>query len=1194
MTKSQDVQGPLSIYQNLLQAGKDYYFLSGIDTGGQEAAKMLVESLFHKKFSDPLSPGLASTDHLRHFFFESRNYEKLSGVNPLGMGFPLLSIPNEEPRLLPLLIWRIEMEAMGPKPDTWILRFNDKPTFRLNPELLDLIPENERKKWADFRNIDGAAVQSEIESLAKKIKAVCPESVFDIQGINSLETLWEKEELATILPEGIIGLFKPYPRDSRMEDREIPETEKADLHHISIPAIDGRQASVLHNLETNNGAFAESFFPERLEDTAHNLISNRLSNGKSCIFISKKVPRLVSFQRKLQTFGLDKLSVVIRNPRLDGPLLEKLLQSLPFQNLKALPKNSFKVLKTRHKRLYSSLQKQYKILHGPYLNNWDWQELCGQFIRSRKIAGRELLDRFLDPENYAWNSEEYHYLLDVLEKAHKLYTPLGTLKHPLTDLHPAVFIQETPDGAQAIAEAGLSSWKQKLETLHAELLTFTNKYALQLTNTFEQHYQKLQRESQGILDSLDEYKSRFGSYSWDKSIPSSLAGALSKEKKESREKLLEIRNKTLKLEQNIEDSPISIENVNPKFRRVRDLKDNLDAFQENLRNWRSKLTENIEEEVQRLSSRNVHPVLQNKLSPLQLEEEMDQFLQTVNESNWLAKPLNHRMLSLPQRQKHLEKIIETLDTIKLNLRDFQAFYNWQKFWLQLPDNAQKLVEALVKVKAKNWEAAFNSWYFHQSLNRLPHSKMPLHETDIREYYDTYESLKEILPGQIQHYWQQESEKNQRKIRSGQKKLLKELASGSGLSEVRFGEILEDLSTLLFSRFPLLLISSDQAVSSFSRLTKAADSVIIWDDGSLTEREINQCKELGRDWLILRETGYPKPENSIDLPGRTTPSPFLDWKKDRIHWNVAEVLGQFDAESGINDSEARLVIQLLNEIRQTPQRTFPKVAILTLNTAQRNRIASYLLEIKQSKGTGWEKIQQLERNGLSVLTLEELSGQSFDQLFFSCQIGTTTNKPDAFLEWMDSEAGSKQLRQLLRFQNLLFIHSLPKEFLEGYADYRPGGGQQLLCGMLNLAKAKKQQDPSEEEKWFNTLFHASLYIDPFNTLEEEIRESIKHQIDESRIMIHPDLEGIQIPVFIHSDQEKIKDVAILPDIFLNDTAAPSLAQEAQIWHKLEKHYTIIPVWSVDWWRNPVLEARKLSRQLEDYFHPVESSVFEEEE
>ena len=58
--------------------------------------------------------------------------------------------------------------------------------------------------------------------------------------------------------------------------------------------------------------------------------------------------------------------------------------------------------------------------------------------------------------------------------------------------------------------------------------------------------------------------------------------------------------------------------------------------------------------------------------------------------------------------------------------------------------------------------------------------------------------------------------------------------------------------------------------------------------------------------------------------------------------------------------------MLNQIERTPQRTFPCVGIVCMTRGQRDKLSDLLLGIKQRRSAGVETIQQLERNGLSVL------------------------------------------------------------------------------------------------------------------------------------------------------------------------------------------------------------------------------------
>ncbi|MEM1216062.1 MAG: hypothetical protein AAGJ82_10275, partial [Bacteroidota bacterium] len=102
--------------------------------------------------------------------------------------------------------------------------------------------------------------------------------------------------------------------------------------------------------------------------------------------------------------------------------------------------------------------------------------------------------------------------------------------------------------------------------------------------------------------------------------------------------------------------------------------------------------------------------------------------------------------------------------------------------------------------------------------------------------------------------------------------------------------------------------------------------------------------------------------------------------------IIQVDGRYNEDKATNEAEAREVLQHLNTIERTPQQTYPRVGIVTLTRGQRDLLLGMLYRIKRERSPGADLIQQLERNGLQILTVADVAGQSFDQLLLSLTYG----------------------------------------------------------------------------------------------------------------------------------------------------------------------------------------------------------------
>jgi len=103
-----------------------------------------------------------------------------------------------------------------------------------------------------------------------------------------------------------------------------------------------------------------------------------------------------------------------------------------------------------------------------------------------------------------------------------------------------------------------------------------------------------------------------------------------------------------------------------------------------------------------------------------LENELRDFLRSVNQSRLFEEEITATAHPTREQQTQLEQILNQLDTIGLNLRDFDDFHTWQKYWLPLSPPEQKVILALTSVKPNDWVVAFQSWYLQQFLSQYHH------------------------------------------------------------------------------------------------------------------------------------------------------------------------------------------------------------------------------------------------------------------------------------------------------------------------------------------------------------------------------------------------------------------------------------------------------------------------------------------
>ena len=417
--------------------------------------------------------------------------------------------------------------------------------------------------------------------------------------------------------------------------------------------------------------------------------------------------------------------------------------------------------------------------------------------------------------------------------------------------------------------------------------------------------------------------------------------------------------------------------------------------------------------------------------------------------------------------------------------------------------------------------------------------------------------------------------------------------GDPLSEVliRYKEYVLILWNFFHDLYPVWMMSDSLAATLYQgENSPELDWVIVWEH---QEIEPAVWKALapkvkhwvfigqpgGKMWDQLRENEWPA------YPIASMPSKLVVDKlapetetSSAAEITIVQVPGLYDDSKRTNEAEAKEVMRLLNEIRPTPARTFPSVAILTLTTEQRDLISTYLLQIKQRNLQGSEKIRSLERNGLAVFHVDEFLGSSFDQFILSTTFGPVN------------------VQGALPNSLIYFASSNWRRALEGF---RPGAGIVLHSyseGQLSEPELSSFAGFLDQITGKNAAASTHEGLRPIPPFNQEIESRIQNYFDGwSLSQVAPE-DLFHLPVLLKYSNDMEYRAAIIADLFFGKTDHTSYTWEWKIRQQLEE-LGIHPhnAWSVLSWRNPRQEARKLaSRVLTTYNRLLKEGAKEDED
>ena len=1215
-----------SIFQNALP-----YYLDRVDLSalvGEEEGAGVLQTLVNGRLSRQVQPDQDVQERLRHIYFEARNFERTNGPKSFGLGYPLLlHTLHSELYVAPLFVWYLNLEPALRSPGAWVLKFDEShpilPNYLLIAQLektfqVELLDRMERLAFR--RELNHKTLQELCGMLAATLGLENHTEQRLLMPAPGIDQIGDMAKKGVLYPAGVLGLFPPLSAQTptsapKPEEIFVPQVlppEEADLSVHALPAFPA-QATALHRVAHNKVSVVEGAALSGKTQVLANLLFNALLNGRKCLVVSNRIPALRSAQERLAAVGIHQLNFLLKDPLHDRkPLLEYLrIAAQGLGGASGPSEEEFQQKSNRYQREWRRLQSEYAAVKQRLFGAYDWTDTVGLFLGSHREEGKELLSSQLDGQEFQFDEKEYEYLKQAVLNSQPLYLQVQTLRHPLSDLNKDLFLKRSRTEALEYLQRELGRFLQKGSDLHHRFIQKVDAYAARLRDHYEEHYQCLRRQSDQVLETVAANTDRFGSeFLKSKGRKSWLPALFSQRRKQLRQACQQVRaalQKLLKEHQRFGYFDVPLPKA-PHHLTMEQIKRWVEDFQKALLRWKGSIKNRVQDELLRLNSKTVHRDLDFQEQISELEYALDVLIEELNEAKLYQSPFSNKTLTIPQRQKYLESILERLETTRLNLRDFEPFYHWQAHWLQLSGIAQKVVEALIKVKPSDWMAAFESWYFDNLLAKRESPNLPTDDAHLNAFHQAHLALKPLLVPRIAASWEARQEKALKALRSAERKAFQRVFDKNNLKKSEgwpLELILEPAFEAVTDFLPILFTSVDIARQVLPRREAYFDLVIIDEAQCLSVEDACSVAPLGRRLVLFGMESLPGTETNAlqyaiqsevpvtrlvqrfkDLAARPKLHPVhqpsldthIEWLRRRLL--VENVEGHFQERESTNDVEAQHIIRLLNQVQQTPQRTYPSVGIVTFTPEQRDKIAAYLLKLKQTNDPNSDKIRHLERNGLGVFYADELYGQYFDVLMVSFTFGSVNMRGHLSkkLHFFNTPQGRSLLRlvQGLSAAKTYLVHSFPEKSLRRFLSKADESGTCELARLLLFGQALQGGDKDAARKLMPPqLAPRQEEVPPF-VFARQAAKYLEPYLPPERFHYGLALGQLPLPLLIAPQKEDGRPIALLPDGFFAWSLADSFVWENQMRRMLEEAGILCkPVWSLSWWKHPQQEARKLA-------------------
>lgn len=1214
-----------SIYHNSLPFYLDRTDICMVDGVTPGFPTVFLDEMLGNKLSRQVNVEGLSADKLRHLYFEARNFQKIHGAKSFGFGFPLvIDTFNSDLLVAPVFIWQLDIEPAQARIDAWVLKNAEQrhilPNYRLLSHLkekygFDFVQRAEEMAFSKKIGLDQLAeFCNEIAARLNFEHFGQPHEVIPCPGIDEIGSFTQTGALHW---SGVIGLFPPQntrwaPGNARPENVFVPaKADEPEDFVFAYQPDDPEQTTALETIARQKMTVVEGEDALGKTQTLVNLLINALSNGKKCLVVSERTQSLKYTQHLLSKAGIFQYHFLLDDALNDKMPLLELLRSTASGGGRDVPHNphDFNAKKTKYLQERAAVQATYRAVKGKIFGEYNWTETVGLFMASNRVEGKERLASHLHSSDFGFHPNEHEQIVASILRSEPLFDQVKTLTHPLSNLNEQIFVNSEVKKSQQFVETNLRLFLAKTNELQSEYISKTDNYAARLKEHYRDYFTQLDTLAKSLHERIQNHTALLGggfasagssAFDWP-----SFFSSKKKKIKAAQDDVSKSYRAFLKTYE-----------TNPYFdvaflackegQNIPKTTENLVNFRAALAQWYANTDILVQEEVMRLNSKTAHPSLDVKEQITTLEFALNTLIEELNESGLYQKHLENKTLTIPQRQKYLESIIEQLEVTQLNMRDFPQYHAWQTNWLGLGVLGQKVVRALVKVKPGDWVAAFESWYFNSLLTKVQQPALPEDSKAIEQFNKAWSELKPLIFNQLTTFWHDRQSVESKALKKQNKQAWQMIFDKSGHKTVEnlpLSKALENGFDAVTAYLPILFVTPHIALNELPELPGFFDFVVFDEANKFSVETATAIAPLGKKVVIMGSNDSFGKETSLlqyalenGVPSALIsnryepPTPISGLVEDdlalphqRTTYQIDNVEGRFHELEGTNDTEAQAVIRMLNQIKQTPQRIYPSVGIVTFTVEQRDLIANYLLKLKQQNVLGSEKIQQLERNGMGVFHVDELFGQYFDILIVSCTYGLLNLKGEMTkkLVLLNAPAAVSQLKMLVNkpVQSFQIVHSLPEEYLQKFEGKKWEEGTWLLSHFIRLAEAYKNNNLPQMMISMEALGKQTGSETPRSIFAEEVVHALEPFLDIKRITMKASIDGVHFPLMVKPIYEGGKSVVLHPDGFFAGTSFTSpLWEQGQRSMIGQTGLAYLPFWSVQWLKNPGVEARLLASKI----------------
>jgi|GEM_PF-1268348 len=1080
----------------------------------------------------------------------------------VGIGFPMFYIKtkDDDPRphlAAPLFIWRADY-----RPD-----YADK--WHLNIKRDDVLPNKLLLAFfAEEYNINltekfDTCLETKGD-LGEAIYHLCYELIVQLD-------LTDERSTTTVLPtpttinnpkgsihwSGVLNLFGVQQTKLLDHARKLINTNwqavdtPAWSHTYGTFPTDPMQELVMQYFQTHN-LIVDGESGTGVLQTAANIAINCLSNEKNLLIVSQNPESLSALRKHLASRSLDPYCLSL------FPNQSSTHQETIIEETSKLDREQYNLNLQKALRNQAALANQYNTVTQPIFGHHTWTDVVGLFLAANGKEPSALLNSHLNFSDYKWSYKVFNSFSEKVAQGVDLFQNIGTTDHPLGKLNSILFLEYNPEQSLHRIEESVRQLKKQAHGLQQKYINKLHTYTVKLTHFYKDGLKEFQKKSDNLLELIGDLASEHGNKGTKTGLLSTgklkLTGIFSNSAKNILERQKRVKAdyqfmRTKFAENNFFDYAFPAYTGNEK---IPEIQASVQSFRTALQDFQQTVPQLIQNNLDTLSGTRQVEEMGYESTVRTLENELRAFLKSVNQTRLFEEEITATAHPTRDQQNQLEQIVNQLDAIRFNLRDFDDLHAWQKYWLQLSPPEQKVVLALTRVKPHDWVSAFQSWYLQQFLSQYHHEGIPEDDQHYQRFLGALDGLSTQIPAQII------ARKKAQQTRSPRLNTDLFTNANKEFSAIHFLQNNTTQVRNIIEQHPIFLTTPELAMEWIDSDQNLFDAIII-----LAANKLNFSSHFPLLKMAPRVIGFTSSRSSsqttaytlldslidqdtqeIDLLYHHRPGPavitdlyyqkfntindlhFYNKTKDKNAIINIPLDLSYRSDQSTKTHYAEVLENILKEIEPVSKNyQRPSVRMIVEDKELRNFLFYRLYHKRAGNTPMADHLQKLFPNGLHIYPSENQEGETTDYLLY--------------IQSPESPQNNRALQNHLAHTRLriFFIHS---DKVASYGKFE-----------INQTIGKKQ-------------YRRNMQCDYF---VDEVVESLSSHINPAQLIKHAWVNELYVPLLIKPDDADAAPVAVILDGIGDRRGALALDWERK-YRALLTFYGLeyVYVWSADWWKN----------------------------